>query len=103
MCFNIIIHGDIIIHHKKLNEEEHASKRFLKTPDDIIKIKDLIDNGKKKEALELINKIQKLQYELMEWCEEDVGKNIITEEEYLNSVNYFKLIYNKLTLFKQFC
>ena len=64
MCFNIIIH----IHHKKLNEEEHASKRLLKTADDIVKIKDLIDNGKKEEALELINKIQKLQYELMEWC-----------------------------------
>jgi len=105
MNINIIIHGDIHYHYKKSNKKElkkeHISKRYVECGKDMLKIKDLIVNGKKEEALKIIDMFQKIQYEVMEWYEEEVSKNIITEEEYLTGVNNFKLVYNKMTELKQ--
>jgi len=103
----IHIHGDIHIHYhyKKPNKQQlkrdDIATRFTKLGKDIFTINELIANGKKEEAIKIIDDLQKIQYELMELYEEDVKNNIISEECYLTEVNNFKLIYNKMTELKQ--
>jgi len=104
---NIIIHGDIHIHYhyKKPNKQQlkrdDIATRFTKLSKDIITINELIVNGKKDEAIKIIDDLQKIQYEAMELFEEDVKNNVISEEWYLTNVNTFKGIYDKMTKLKQ--
>jgi len=104
---NIIIinHGDIHYHYKKPNEQQlkrdDIATRFTKLSKDLSTINKLIVNGKKDEAIKIIDDLQKIQYEAMELFEEDVKNNIISEECYLTNVNTFKGIYDKMTKLKQ--
>jgi hypothetical protein len=81
---------------KELKKQHPVSIRFANSLNVLVDVSYLIVNGKNKEALELIDTFQKLQYEVVEWCEEDVSKNIITEGEHLEIVNYIKSIYNQI-------
>jgi ribosomal protein L25 (general stress protein Ctc) len=105
MNITIINHGVINYHYKKPNNQQlkrdDVAKRFTKLCNNINTIQELIVNGKKDEAIKLIDDVQKIQYEAMELFEEEVKNDIISEEVYLTTVKGFKFIYDLMNEYKQ--